>query len=84
MKAVIKGIQVEGTPEEIVELERRLSENKEIVASTVISAHSTKDVLENYAVIGSATNHSHEFYKENGIALFVKGEMVIGIHPDNF
>ena len=25
----------------------------------------------------------NNFYKENGIALYVKGEFKIGIHPDN-
>lgn len=29
------------------------------------------------------TKNDEEFYKNEGIAIFVKGKMMIGIHPDN-
>jgi len=29
------------------------------------------------------TENNNDFYKNEGIAIFIKGQMVIGIHPDN-
>lgn len=26
---------------------------------------------------------TQEFYKKEGIAIFIKGKMVVGVHPDN-
>lgn len=28
-------------------------------------------------------NNNEKFYRENGIAIYYKGIMVVGIHPDN-